>query len=303
MGRDRKTTGETYRQDAGFEIRTQFFAPPAEFEGCFTSFYHLELEVADGGVLRDFLQPEWANIRFFCGATPWSRMHGGEAISGSDFTATGPSSHPVEFELGSTRMWGIGFLPLGWGHFIAADARSLANQLVDGRTHPVFSSFAGLRDSLCNPDLDVEAQYQAIVDHMRASMRPLRDASKIRKVHEGLLDPDLVPVTDLAERAGMAVRSLERLCRRYFGFPPKLLLRRQRFMRSLVTFMLEGATHWTEAMDNHYHDQSQFTREFRQFMGMNPSDYAALDHPILESFMAARARTWGSPVQTLDKPG
>ena len=35
---------------------------------------------------------------------------------------------------------------------------------------------------------------------------------------------------------------------------------------------------------------------------MNPSEYAALDHPILTSFMEARARVWGSAAQTLDPP-
>ena len=55
-------------------------------------------------------------------------------------------------------------------------------------------------------------------------------------------------------------------------------------------------------MDAHYHDQAQFTREFQTFMGMSPSVYAAMEHPILTAFVEARARIWGSPAQTLDKP-
>ena len=55
-------------------------------------------------------------------------------------------------------------------------------------------------------------------------------------------------------------------------------------------------------MDGEYHDQAQFTREFSEFMTMTPSKYAALEHPILASFMEARARIWGSPAQTLDLP-
>jgi hypothetical protein len=37
-------------------------------------------------------------------------------------------------------------------------------------------------------------------------------------------------------------------------------------------------------------------------MTMSPSEYAALDHHILTSFMEARARIWGSAAQTLDPP-
>jgi len=74
-------------------------------------------------------------------------------------------------------------------------------------------------------------------------------------------------------------------------------------MRSLTGFMLHKGSKWTEVIDEHYHDQAQFTREFRAFMGMAPSEYAALEHPILSSFVEARARIWGSPAQTLDRPG
>ena len=100
----------------------------------------------------------------------------------------------------------------------------------------------------------------------------------------------------------MGERALERLCGRYFGFPPKLLLRRQRFMRSLAEFMLQNAANWSEAMDWHYHDQAQFVREFRSFRGMSPGEYAARDHSILGAFMKERARVWGAAAQTLDKP-
>jgi hypothetical protein len=37
-------------------------------------------------------------------------------------------------------------------------------------------------------------------------------------------------------------------------------------------------------------------------MGMSPSEYAAMEHPILSTFMVERQRVWGSPVQTLDRP-
>jgi AraC-like DNA-binding protein len=117
-----------------------------------------------------------------------------------------------------------------------------------------------------------------------------------------MVDREVASVTDFCERAGVGRRTLERLCYRYFGFAPKLLLRRQRFMRSLVEFMLEHATNWSEAMDGHYHDQAQFVREFRTFMCMNPREYAAREHPILGAFMKQRAKVWGAAAQTLDTP-
>lgn len=282
-------------------VVSQFYSPPSEFDGCFTTFYHLTLEVVDGTTIRDHLQPEWGNIRYFAGACP-SATIAGSSINGSRFNATGPSSLPCEFELGSARMWGIGFLPLGWARFIDVPARDLANIVCDGTTHRAFAKFDVLSEALCDPEASIQEQYDVLVETLRRLMKPNRDEPKIVQVHEALVAGSFTSVGELADSCAMSIRTLERVCARYFGFTPKLLMRRQRFMRSLTSWMLHQGTRWTEAMDGEYHDQAQFTREFHEFMTMNPSDYAALDHPILSSFMEARARVWGSAAQTLDRP-
>ena len=40
------------------QVRSHFITPPAEFEGCFTTFYRLELDIEDGKTGWDHLQPE-----------------------------------------------------------------------------------------------------------------------------------------------------------------------------------------------------------------------------------------------------
>jgi AraC-like DNA-binding protein len=284
-----------------YSLRAEFHAPPSQFDGCFTTFYHLALDVEDGALVHDYLQPEWGNIRFFCGLAPNASI-GSSEISGASFAATGPSSLPCRFALGQSRMWGVGILPLGWARLLDTDASALANSICDGAGHPVFSRFASLTDVLCDPEATMQEQLDAITAMMERLMKPHRDDAKISRVHEALVNGMQTSVHDLADVCAMSIRTLERVCRRHFGFSPKLLIRRQRFMRSLTTFMLQHGSRWTEAMDDHYHDQAQFTREFREFMTMNPSEYAALEHPILSSFMEARARAWISPAQTLDPP-
>ncbi|WP_427964140.1 helix-turn-helix domain-containing protein [Altererythrobacter sp.] len=285
-----------------YRVHSRFYSPPEEFDGCFTSFYQLRLEVEDGGAVCDHLQPEWGNIRFFGGSAPWVQIPGGTALSGAHFTGTGPSSLPAKFELGPVKMWGIGLLPLGWARFMDVEARALANMVVDGAQHPAFRKFGVLCEILCDESCSDEEQLAAIVETMRSLARPHRDEAKVIRVHRALVDTKLTTVAEFSDRAGMSIRTLERLCRRYFGFSPKLLMRRQRFMRSLTEFLLHRGSKWTDVMDEHYHDQAQFSREFREFMTMNPSEYAALDHPILSSFVEARSRIWGSAAQTLDRP-
>ncbi len=293
-------------------VRSEFHVPPDEFAGCFTSFYHLALDFegeSDASEpepkVVDLLQPEWANLRFFCGSLPSAQI-GANRLEGARFVVTGPSSRPCRFELGTAQMWGIGFLPVGWARFVAADAYGLANTVLDGAGHPAFARFDSMSAALCDAALGKAAQLEVIVEHLAQAMRPHRDEAKIARVHKALVDPECHTVCDLADRAGMSIRTLERICRRYFGFAPKLLMRRQRFMRSLTSFMLErsrgAGSRWTEAMDEAYHDQAQFTREFTEFMTMLPTEYASLEHPILASFIEARARVWGSAAQTLDPP-
>ena len=296
-----------------YTVRSRFYTPPPQFDGCFTTFYQLLLDVDERpgqpATVQDYLQPEWATIRCFAGSTPKADI-AKSSLHAAPFVATGPSSLPCRFEVGTARMWGIGFLPLGWARFFDAPAYDLVNLICDGASHPAFAKFDRITSVLTAPEATSEEQLTYLIEAMAALMRPSRDEAKILRVHEALVAGHFVTVSELADQCAMSVRTLERVCRRYFGFTPKRLMRRQRFMRSLSSFMLHQAHsqaggssgRWTEAMDADYHDQAQFTREFREFMTMLPSEYAALEHPILSSFMEARARVWGSAAQTLDAP-
>lgn len=124
----------------------------------------------------------------------------------------------------------------------------------------------------------------------------------IAALNAALVVPDMVIVADLAARPGVAVRSVERLSRRTFGFAPKLLLRRQRFLRSLERFLLDPDLTWLGALDCHYHDQSHFVRDFRRFMGMYPSDYARKSEPLLAAAAQARMAVAGHAMQRLHDP-
>ncbi len=286
------------------DIDVRFFRPPPEYDGLFASFYRAEIRVRDGGRVVDHLLPEWGNVRLFRGDMPDAELSNGSRLSNAPFVCTGPSSIPTRFELGTTRIWGIGLFPLGWAKFIGSPAKDVANLVVDGDTHAAFGGFSALFRGLLENDPDDEAEYARIMAFLRAkNARLVPDEERIRAVQLALVDPAISTVAEFAARSGLGQRTLERVCGRYFGFPPRLLLRRQRFIRSLVGFMLEPSTSWTRAIDGLYHDQAHFVRDFRSFMGMTPSEYAALDHPVLGAFMQERARIWGAAAQTLDNPG
>ena len=277
--------------------------PPDQLRRYITTFYQAEWTVPDGERLVDHLLPEWANLRFHTGSLPEGLTQAGMRIADSSFVVTGPSSEAVRFSIGASRMWGVGLLPLGWAKFIRAPAAEFANAVVDGFAHPAFASFVPLARAIFARDPDPAGELARITQFFLARMdAPVPDEAEITAIHRALVDQDTATVASLVAASGIGQRTVERICRRAFGFLPKVLLRRQRFMRSLSHFMADPALRWIGAIDGHYHDQAQFVRDCRQFMGMSPSQYGMLPKPLIGAIMRERDRMAGSAAQTLDSP-
>jgi AraC-like DNA-binding protein len=291
---DRRQTGVT----------VSFALPAPELRAYVTTYYLTE--VADGCApyVEDYLHPEWGNVRFTDGRSMTGAVGQAPLRSMASAVAAGPTSFATRFRAAPGRYWGIGLLPLGWARFVAARASERADQLVEVANDRAFAAFHPLLNTLFAgaPDRGAEAErINALMLSLLA--RPVLEEERIQAIHAVLVDPAVATVGALAERTDLPVRSLERISKNVFGFAPKLLLRRQRFLRSLAQFMLDPSLAWLETMDDHYHDQAQFIRDFRRFMGMTPSAYAALPHPILSAAAHARTAAVGAAMQVLHRPG
>jgi AraC-like DNA-binding protein len=287
----------------GKSVTVHFVLPAPELRPFVTTYYRTELVAGPGEWVEDHLHPEWPNLRFLSGLASQAAIGNEPFVASPDFAVTGPTSRATRFRLGSGRSWGIGLLPLGWASLLRVDASDYADRLVDGRRDPAFAALVPLADALAGGPRDHAADLALIEAHI-ARLFDQRQAADpaILALNDALVDPEMVSVADLAARLGMNVRSLERLSRRAFGFPPKLLLRRQRFLRSLARFMLDPSLKWLGALDCHYHDQSHFVRDFKRFMGMSPSAYAKLEKPLLVAATRARMEIAGAALQGLHKP-
>lgn len=284
-------------------VQVRFYPPPEDLNGYFTTFYVTDIDPGDAGVVRDCLHPEWAGMRFFHPSGPEAWTDAGLRVSETNFHASGPTSHPIHFAMGKSRLWGFGLLPLGWARFVGQSADAFANVICNGYDNPACATFVPLARTIFGQEIDEAKELQRIVSFFRTlKAKPLADEKRIVAIHAALVDPEVVSVGDLVERVAASQRTIERLCHRHFGFSPKLLLRRQRFMRSLAQFMLDPSLKWIGAMDQNYHDQAQFVRDFREFMGISPREYSGQPHPVLERFLHERLKAHGAAVQTLDKP-
>lgn len=287
---------------AGARVTTRFFPPSDRLTPYVSAIYHTEVTLTGGVRVEDYLHPEWANMRFIEGEAPRVAIGHDPLADAPRFVVTGPTSHASYFAAGTMRVWGIGILPTGWAKLMPIPADALADTYCDGHTHLAFAAFAPLANALPKIN-DAEVAAASINAHfcaLLASAPP--DDPAILAAHRALIDDEAASVADLSARLGLSERSVERLSLRAFGFAPKLLLRRQRFLRSLGRFMLDPSMAWIDTMDHHYYDQAQFTRDFQRFMGMSPRDYAAHPKPIMGAAAFARAAAAGAPVQGLHRP-
>lgn len=283
-------------------VGTRFFPVSEALRPYASIIYLTEVDAPSGVRVDDYLHPEWANMRFIEGEAPLTAVGDGPIVAAPRFIVTGPTSRATFFSAATMRAWGIGILPAGWAKFFAVPADEFADRICDGAAHPTFAALAPLTDEL--PRIDDAAAAARMIDaHFTGLLADApRDEPAIFAAHRALIDADLASVAELAERLGLSERSVERLSHRAFGFTPKLLLRRQRFLRSLGRFMLDPSTTWIDTLDYHYCDQAQFTRDFQRFMGMCPRTYAARPKPILGAAALARTIAAGAPVQGLHKP-
>lgn len=286
--------------------RTRFIAPHPRLQPYLSAYYFTEIDSPDGAPVRDLMNPEWASIRFRWSGDTTGCFVGEEEYPIPPLHFVGPTSLAGPFSAYHSRIASIGFLPAGWSMFIDEPAANWADRLDDGahvKTPIRFNAYFDAVVAAGDPDAIAPIFDQMLLEAL--DNQPLIDAeeeAKVRAAHMALMDPDITTVAELAERLDWTIVQLQRRSLRMFGFPPKLLLRRQRFVRTLAAIMRDPTSNWSNALDQHYHDQAHFNRDFRQFFDMSPSEYRAMPHPIIGAASKARMQFMGDPLQALQKP-
>ena len=286
---------------------TRFIAPHPRLQPYLSVYYFTSIDSLDGEPVRDWMNPEWASVRFRYSGDTLGGFVGQALRNIPPAHFVGPTSLAGPFAAHHARIASIGFLPVGWSMFIDEPADAWADRLDDAslvKTPVVFSEM--MQAASLAQDLDEMASRFDSILLDALDNRPLIDAAteqRVRTAHAALMDPEVTSVAQLAARLQLSVAQLQRLSLRIFGFSPKLLLRRQRFVRTLAVIMRDPDSNWSDALDANYYDQAHFNRDFRQFFKMSPRKYRAHPHPIIGAASKARMAAMGDPLQALQKPG
>ena len=273
-----------------------FILSDPSLRGLISAYYEVEPPAGEPAV-SDLLHPEWANIRLVLSGV-WTL---GDQTSdiGAEAAIYGPTSRAVPIR-GEGAGLGIGLLPKGWAAFIDVAASTLADRVapVAEVMGPAAATELGVLRA-CHNLAERAARLDAFF-LARLAGRP--SSETIGEAHAVLMRPEIVTVEAFADALGLTLRQVHRLSLRVFGFPPKLLLRRQRFLRTLAILRQNLDRPWADLIDPAYYDQSHLVRDFQRFMGMSPTRYFALPREMLESAAVARTASVGQPMQGLQPP-
>ena len=286
--------------------KAEFAAPHPDLRPYVTAYYIAEVKSPDGQMMQDLLHPEWGSVRYVCGGAVEASAQPDPLQPVPPVVLVGHSARATRVACTSMRIVSFGLLPLGWHHFVGRPAHLYADRSVvadEAKSRVDFSLLFPAVVAAKTLD-DVAAIFDnALMQAMlKRPIADMREDAVIQKLHFALMDPDVASVGQISERLGFSGSQLERLSKRVFGFAPKVLIRRQRFLRTLALLMRYPSSKWAEILDPQYYDQAHFYRDFQRFFGMSPSQYMAMDKPIAKVAAMARMKALGDPLQGLHAP-
>lgn len=210
---------------------------------------------------------------FHCGA-PVEQQHPGALVPTCQPAAAviGPTIQPTRIRpTGPMDCVGIRIRPVAVATFFGLPA----DDLRDG-TFPiedVVGGTASLLDCVAStaPDSRIPVLLRWLV------RRPVRTVDpRLSAFADQLRRRPVDRVGSVCQSLGISERTLERLCRREAGLTAKELLRLARIQRVLALAAAEPETRWSSiAARCGYFDQSHFVHEFRELVGIAPSEFRA----------------------------
>jgi AraC-like DNA-binding protein len=270
-----------------------YWAADAALQGLVSGYHRYEAAAPPGVILRDVLFPSWATIRISLRDTPpWTlRVGSRDHHPMPNAVMVGPTSHAGYITCSGGTLVGAGILPAGWARLFGSDASRYANRVV-----PLEQLDAGA--DLLVAALEAGESPAAAFDAWltdRLAQRPPEDP-RIRRLFALLDDPEMTRIEAIADALGLTPRALAAMTRYHFGFTPKLLLRRGRFLRALGAMLQRPGESAAVLEQAGYYDRSHFLRDSHLFLGCSIREFTKRRGPLNDIALRIREKTLGAAV-------
>lgn len=277
-----------------------YWLPDPRLEGLVSGYHYYAVDPGPESRHKDVFFPGWANIRVQIDGGPWFVRLGQQTFEVPGAALFGPTSRTGYSDAGAGAIVGAGLTPLGWYRMTRRKAAEFADRVAP--LEELFGAMAAEMASLLSAasTTQIKTLFDDIFLDLMSEPRP--DEGRVRRMHRYLMEPNQGDVAEMAGNLGLSHRTMNRLALAAFGFGPKLLVRRARFLRSLMALKDGAAEPWAARIESSYYDHSHFNRDAQEFLGMAPREFLRLPKPLNEASLQLRAKILGAPAQALHQP-
>jgi AraC-like DNA-binding protein len=266
------------------------FVPPPALAPYVTQIYFFACEER---FIRDFQPAALGHLVFFLRGGGELRFNDGHINPLHGVSLFGPCTAAAEFSLNGPFLdFGLALSPLGFVALTGKAASSYADRLVDAAE--IFGSeITVLGKKLCEGYANGSMAHIDLVHEITDFLLPY--ARNIPASHIGLIqivaawissefDPD---IDLLYSKLNMSRSTATRLITRYFGSPPKPLMRKYRALRA-ASHLCDPAcpAELRTKIEALFYDQPHMIREIRHFTGRTPGSLEGDDSKILRMWLS-----------------
>ena len=253
-----------------FEVE---FRQPSSDLAEYVSFFY---QVRQGETRFDVVdRADFAQFRFiFAGRDGQCEFVDGKVQVMPDCYIMGPTTGSTGVSgWGPIDVLGAGLMPAGWAALVPMDASAAANRLFDAVDLLGLAVRKARTELALMTDFDARvAVFETLLKSLMAQTNPGFHAF-VHEVNAWLSDSVSPQLPDLLDRTGLSLSQVERRCKRYFGSPPKVLVRKFRALRTAIALTHKDAD-LDDILSEGYYDQSHLIREMKHFTGMTPGAFA-----------------------------
>ena len=265
-------------------MELEYFLPRADIRQYVRAYYYFSTPAE----AVQLLCAELGNIRIVLEGSGELELPGAPPRPITSTFLIGPtmSAYTMRARAG-TRVFGIGVRPRGWATLFNVNAFEAADKVFD--LSDVAERVGGLELEEARKTDDPSEMARICDDYFVALLerRAKRPSMYPQAMEDWLLYDDDLDIERLIGSMNASRRQTDRLAKTFFGASPKLLQRKYRALR-VADRIREGEPPWAVAADFGFYDQSHFIKEFKQFVGVTPSQFCENQTALLRQVKAKR---------------
>lgn len=185
---------------------------------------------------------------------------------------------------GTSYIIGIKLQPTAFTHLYQLDAYTFSNNVADiSSTIPELTILDRELDSAASDDKKID-----LLNHYfsnRLLNHPIRQTAADKAIEIIFKEHGVLQVASICATIGVGGRQLENLFKKQVGLSPKLFARIVRFSYIFELVQQNNQSWCGLAYEAAYYDQSHFIRNFKNFTGENPADYAFNEKTMANFFL------------------